>query len=266
MLRVRKYLKIFWLSNMFRPRIIPVLLIRRNGLVKSVRFKNHKYIGDPLNAVRIFNEHHADELVLLDIDATRQGRCISPGLVKNISEETDMPLAVGGGIRTVEQIKELIAAGAEKVIIGSGVYQNESFVTEAAQLFGSSSIVVCMDVARNWWGKEKVYIRNGQLNTKYRPEEFAEKVEALGAGELIVQSVANDGMMEGFHLDLLRRIAEVTSLPLIALGGAGSLHHLKEAYTKGRATGLAAGSLFVYKEPRQGVLINYPENLNLTDD
>src|SRR5215213_9719759 len=117
---------------MFRPRIIPVLLIQKNVLVKSVRFKKHKYIGDPLNAVRIFNEHHADELVLLDIDATRQQRCISPALVKNVSEETDMPLAVGGGICTVSQVKELIAAGAEKVIIGSGLYRNERFITEAA--------------------------------------------------------------------------------------------------------------------------------------
>ena len=251
---------------MFRPRIIPVLLIRNNVLVKSVRFKKHKYIGDPLNAVRIFNEHRADELVLLDIDATRQQRCISPELVKNISEETDMPLAVGGGICTVEQVKELIAAGAEKVVIGSCVYRNEIFITEAAHLFGSSSIVVCMDVASNWLGKEMVYVKNGRVNTGYLPEQFAEKMQRLGAGELIVQSVSNDGIMGGYNIELISRIAAVTSLPLIALGGAGSLNDLKEAYHKGMATGLAAGSLFIYKGLKQGVLINYPDRINLTDD
>jgi imidazole glycerol-phosphate synthase subunit HisF len=251
---------------MFRPRIIPVLLIRNNVLVKSVRFKKHKYIGDPLNAVRIFNEHRADELVLLDIDATRQQRCISPDMVKNISEETDMPLAVGGGINTVEQVKELIAAGAEKVVIGSCVYRNETFITEAAHLFGSSSIVVCMDVASNWSGKETVYVQNGGINTRYFPEQFAEKVQRLGAGELIVQSVENDGSMGGYNIDLLRRVGAVTTLPLIALGGAGSLNDLKEAYNKGMATGLAAGSLFIYKGPKQGVLINYPDHINLKSD
>ena len=252
---------------MFRPRIIPVLLIQKNVLVKSVRFAKHRYIGDPLNAVRIFNEHHADELVLLDIDATRQKRCISPALVQNISEETDMPLAVGGGICTIQQVKELIAAGAEKVIVGSAAYKNETFISEVVHVFGSASITVCMDVAKNWLGKERVYINNGSVSTNCSPENFAEKIELLGAGELIVQCVTNDGIMEGYNIDLLKRIAAITRLPLVALGGAGSIKDLKEGHEKGMATGLAAGSLFVYRDSNRGVLINYPGNVKLiTDD
>lgn len=246
---------------MFRPRVIPVLLIQKNVLVKSVRFKNHNYIGDPLNAVRILNEHHADELVLLDINATKHQRYISPSLVKNISEETDMPLSVGGGICTITQIKELIAAGAEKIIIGSAAYKNEQFISEAVRMFGSSSITVCMDVAKNWLGKERVFITNARVNTNFTPEQFAEKVQDLGAGELIVQSVAKDGTMTGYDVDLLQRVAKVTSLPLVALGGAGSVADLQVGYKKCMATGLAAGSLFIYKDRNKGVLINYPDHI-----
>jgi cyclase len=252
---------------MFKPRIIPVLLVRKNVLVKSVRFAKHRYVGDPLNAVRIFNEHHADELVLLDIDATSQKRCISPTLVRNISEETDMPLAVGGGISTIQQVKELIAAGAEKVIAGTIAFKNERFISEVAQMFGAASITVCMDVAKNWLDKESVYIKNGSINTNNSPEDFAQKIECLGAGELIVQSITNDGTMAGYDIDLLQRIAAVTSLPLIALGGAGSIEDLKKGHEKGMATGLAAGSMFLYRDLDRGVLINYPENVKLiTDD
>lgn len=246
---------------MFRPRVIPVLLLQKDILVKSERFSKHRYIGDPLNAVRLFNEHRVDELVLLDIEASKKKRYVDPRLVASIGEEADMPFAAGGGITTIQQIKAVIAAGAEKVVIGSAACTNPGLIKEAADTFGSAAITVCMDVKKNWLGKERVYYKNATVSTKYVPEVFAEKMESLGAGELIVQSVANDGKMSGYDISVLKRITAVTSLPVIALGGAGSVEHLKEGYEKGLASGLAAGSLFVYNNSNKGVLINYPENV-----
>lgn len=250
---------------MFRPRIIPVLLLKNGALVKSVSFKNHRYIGDPLNAIRIFNEHGADELVLLDIDATKNKTCINPELVRALGEEADMPLSVGGGISTIGQIKNLVAAGAEKVIIGTSACINDRFVQAAADVFGSSTITVCMDVGQNWLGQERVYHTNGKVATAYTPEMFAEKMERFGAGELIVQSISRDGTMSGYDIRMLRRMAGLTTLPIVALGGAGSLQHLAEGFHKGMATGLAAGSLFVYNNTQRGVLINYPDSKAFLD-
>jgi cyclase len=248
---------------MFRPRIIPVLLLKEGALVKSESFKRHRYIGDPLNAVRIFNEHQADEVVLLDIEASRRKRGIDPQLVSSLGEEADMPISVGGGITTITQIKSLIAAGAEKVIIGTAACTQELLVRRASDVFGASTITVCMDVQRDWRGRERVFYKNARVKTRFAPEAFAERMEQLGAGELIVQSVAHDGKMAGYHLDLLRRIAAVTTLPIVALGGAGSLTHLKEGHHSGLASGLAAGSFFVYKNTGRGVLINYPLKKNI---
>ncbi len=171
---------------MFRPRVIPVLLLRGGALVKSVRFRRHRYIGDPLNAIRLFNEHDADELVLLDIDATREGRSIDAALVQHLGEEANMPLTVGGGITQLSQIRGLIAAGAEKVVIGTAVHSQPNLIVQAATTFGSSAVAVCMDVVRNWRGKERVYIRNATLRLPESPVAFAEKVQALGAGEFII--------------------------------------------------------------------------------
>ena len=243
-----------------------MLLLKKGALVKSVNFTNHQYIGDPLNAVRIFNEHNADELVLLDIEATKRKTSIDTKLVQCLGEEADMPLSVGGGITTITQIKNLIAAGAEKVIIGTAAYTHEMLVKRAADIFGASAITVCMDVGYNWLGKERVCIKNARVKTSMTPEAFAEKMEWLGAGELIVQSITHDGKMTGYHLDLLRRIAGVTTLPIVALGGAGSLAHLKDGHQKGMASGLAAGSLFVYKNIGRGVLINYPSQKDFLRD
>jgi imidazole glycerol-phosphate synthase subunit HisF len=245
---------------LFRPRIIPVLLLQNGALVKSIAFKNHHYIGDPLNAIRIFNEHGADELVVLDIDATRNKTCIDYKLVAALGEEADMPLSVGGGIHSIAQIKQLIAAGAEKVIIGTAACTNEQFVQAASDVFGGSTITVCMDVGQNWVGQERVYHSNGRMATLRTPEAFAEKMEKLGAGELIVQSISRDGTMKGYDIRLLRRIAGLTTLPIVALGGAGSFQHLAEGFHEGMATGLAAGSLFVYNNAQRGVLINYPDS------
>ena len=248
---------------MFRPRIIPVLLLKDNVLVKSTRFRQHRYIGDPINAVRIFNNHRADELIILDISASRNKQTISTAFVKKVGEEADMPFAVGGGINEIATVHDLIAAGAEKVVIGTAAAANTDFVKEASAMFGASSVTVCMDVRRDFFGEERVWTKNGKRNTNYKPEEFAALMEESGAGELIVQSITQDGMMQGYNIDLLRRVALSTTIPIVALGGAGNFDHLKQAYKEGMVSGLAAGSLFLYRSAKKGVLLNYPEEKNI---
>lgn len=252
---------------MFRPRVIPVLLLKNLGLVKSKVFKDFRYIGDPINAVKIFNDLRADELVFLDITASSEKRLISLEFVKNIGEEANMPFAVGGGIRTVEDIRKIISAGAEKVVINSYAAENPNFIKEASETFGSSTICVCIDVKKKLFGKEQVWILNGTKSVGYSPVEFARLMEEKGAGEIIIQSIEKDGSMSGYDIELIKKVSEAVTIPVVALGGAGNLQHLKEAYLKGYANGLAAGSMFVYQGSKHGVLINYPEKseINFND-
>jgi len=244
---------------MFRPRIIPVLLLKDLALVKSVRFRAHKYIGDPINAVRIFNELKADELVFLDIQASREARLISLDFVRNVGEEARMPFAVGGGIRSLDDIRSVIAAGAEKVVINTKAGLDPEFVRRAADEFGSTTIVVCIDVKKKLFHGDRTWVVNGSSSTRYPPLEFAKLMEENGAGELIVQSIERDGTMNGYDIDLIKSISTAVGIPVIALGGAGRTEHLTAAYRDGTANAVAAGSLFVYQDERRGVLINYPE-------
>lgn len=244
---------------MFRPRVIPVLLLKNSGLVKSVGFRRHKYIGDPINAVRIFNDMLADELVFLDIEASRQGRLISLDFVRDVGEEAHMPFAVGGGIRRLEDIRQILAAGAEKVVLGTIALEDPGFVRAAAQEFGSSTIAVCMDVKRTFWGRQQVCVANASRKGTLDPLEFARLMEEMGAGELIVQSVDQDGRMDGYDYGLLAAIARPLTIPVVALGGAGNLQHMRRAYLETHVSALAAGSLFVYQGNLKGVLIHYPE-------
>ena len=246
---------------MYRPRIIPVLLLKNRGLIKTVAFDKPKYIGDPINAVHIFNDLHADELVFLDTEATREKRLISLEFVKDVGEEANMPFAVGGGISTIEDIRKVIAAGAEKVVICSAAANHPEFIREAADEFGSSTIAVCIDVKKKFLGGTKIWTHSGSKATSYTPVEFARLMEEKGAGEIIIQSIERDGSMNGYDIDLIRSIAEAVKIPVIALGGAGSTEDLKKAYHEAYANGLAAGSLFVYNDKYKGVLINYPESL-----
>jgi len=246
---------------LYRPRIIPVLLLKNRGLVKTVAFDKPKYIGDPINAVHIFNDLHADELVFLDTEATREKRLISLEFVKDVGEEANMPFAVGGGISTIEDIRKVIAAGAEKVVICSAAANHPEFIREAADEFGSSTITVCIDVKKKFLGGTKIWTHSGSKATSYTPVEFARLMEEKGAGEIIIQSIERDGSMNGYDIDLIRSIAEAVKIPVIALGGAGSTEDLKKAYHEAYANGLAAGSLFVYNDKHKGVLINYPESL-----
>ena len=248
---------------MHRPRVIPVLLVRRGGLVKTCRFGEARYVGDVLNAVKIFNDLRADEIIVLDIDATREKRAISPRLVKDIGNEANMPLAVGGGIRSLPQIRELLAMGTEKVVIGTKAIEDVEFVREASRHFGSSTIVACIDVRRSLLGAPRVCSRGMSLRLHDAPVALARRLEASGVGEIIVQSIDRDGTLSGYDLELIRSVSDAVSVPVVALGGAGSVHHLSKAYVEGHASAVAAGSLFVFHGRRQGVLINYPERAEL---
>jgi imidazole glycerol-phosphate synthase subunit HisF len=248
---------------MFRPRIIPVLLLKNLALVKSIQFKNHNYIGDPINAVRIFNGMKADELVLLDIEASKNNRSISLDFVKNVSEEAYMPFAVGGGVKSISDIKAIISAGAEKVVINTHAARNPNFIKEASEFFGSSAIVVCIDVKKKMFKGQRTYILGGTKSTAFTPIEFAQLMEKSGAGELIIQSIDRDGTMEGYDIELIKSISTSISIPTVALGGAGKEEDLIDAYENGHANALAAGSLFIYQGKKRGVLINYPDKNKL---
>lgn len=244
---------------MYRPRIIPVLLLKGNTLVKTIGFKDPKYIGDPINAVKIFNDLKADELVFLDINATKEKRLISLDFVREVGEESKMPFAVGGGIRSLDDIRALISAGAEKVVIGTHATHDPEFIQLAAETFGSSTIVVCIDVKKKFLKGQRVYAKAGSHATEFSPVEFAKLMEERGAGELIIQSIDKDGTMTGYDIDLIKSISEAVSIPVVALGGAGNIEDLKKVWKEGYANGLAAGSLFVFTGTKRGVLINYPE-------
>lgn len=250
---------------MFRPRVIPVLLLKNEGLVKTTKFKKHRYIGDPINAVKIFNDLKADELTFLDISASREGRCISLNFVKDVGEEANMPFAVGGGITKIQQIREILHEGAEKVIINTQAGVNPAFIREAADIFGSSTIVACIDVKKKLFANKRTWILGGTKSTQYDPVTFAGLMEENGAGELIVQSMEQDGMMQGYDIPLIKSISETVNIPVIALGGAGSMSDMKQAYVDAFANGLAAGSMFIYHGQRKGILINYPEKTELID-
>ncbi len=249
---------------MFRPRIIPVLLLKKNILYKSRNFKDFKYIGDPINATKIFNDSKADELVFLDITATKENRIMPLEFVRNVGEEANMPFAVGGGVRSLQHIMDIINAGGEKVIINSYAAQNPSFIKEATDEFGSSTISVCIDVKKRFLGKVQTWINGGTSPTGYSPVDFAKMMEQNGAGELIIQSIERDGMMDGYDIELLKSISQAVSIPVVGLGGAGKINDFKKAYSEAHVSGCAAGSLFVYKGSRNGVLINYPEKRELS--
>jgi len=243
---------------MYRPRIIPVLLLKNNALVKSVQFKDYKYIGDPINAVKIYNELEADEIIFLDIEATKNGKCVDIQLVKDIGEEANMPFGVGGGISTLNQIEQLIHAGAEKVVICTEAIKRPEFIREASDAFGSSTISICLDYGKTFFGKTKLFSHAGKKSHDLNFQDFAKKMEDFGAGELILQSIDFDGKMSGYNQDLTIEITRNVTIPVTILGGAGSLKHIHELNEKFTFNGYAAGSMFVYQGNQRGVLINYP--------
>lgn len=243
---------------MLRPRIIPCLLVRSKGLVKTVKFGPTKYVGDPINAVKIFNEKEADELIVLDIDATATGSEPDFAMIQKLAAECRMPLCYGGGIKTVEQARRIIGLGVEKVAISSVAISNPNLITEIAAEIGSQSVVVVLDVKKSLFGKYEVYTHNGQKKTGRTPVEVAQQVERLGAGEIVINSIDLDGQMTGYDLNLAAKVREAISLPMTFLGGAGSLSDIGSLIQTCGVVGAAAGSLFVFKGVYRAVLINYP--------
>jgi cyclase len=238
------------------PRVIPTLLLKDFGLVKGIRFKDHKYVGDAMNAVRIFNDKGADEIFLLDIAASSRGTTLDEEFVQRVADECYMPFGVGGGISTVEQIGRLVRSGAEKVSLNTAALRRPEFIREAASTFGSQCVVVSIDVGRDWLRRPRVFGACGQNKTSLDPVDWAKQVEELGAGEILLTSIGREGTGEGYDLELIRSIAGSVSIPVIASGGAGSAAHIPEAVAEG-ASAAAAGSMFVFRGPHRAVLIQY---------
>lgn len=248
---------------MFRPRVIPCLLLKGKGLVKTVKFKEPIYIGDPINAVRIFNEKQADELIFLDITASIEKRSVPVTLMKQIANEAYMPFAVGGGITNTNQIRKLLSAGAEKVVINTSSVLTPSLIKKSANIFGSQSIVVSIDVKKNFWGKYEVFIYGGREEAKLDPLLHAKHMQDLGAGEILINVIEKDGTMSGYDVKIIKKISDAVTIPVVACGGAGKLKDFIDATYNGHASAAAAGSLFVYHGKLKGVLINYPERKEL---
>ena len=246
---------------MLRPRITPCLLVHDGGLVKTVGFRDPKYVGDPINAVKIFNEKEADELIVLDIDATVNGAEPDYRGIEHMALECRMPLCYGGGVRSANQAKRIIGLGVEKVSISSAAVERPELVAEIADAVGRQSVVVVIDAKKKMLGRGwDVTTRNATRNATLDAHDFAERVAELGAGEIVMNSVDLDGRMSGYDLDLARRLRERVKIPMTVLGGAGNLQHMEELFRTCGVVGAAAGSLFVFKGQYRAVLINYPDD------
>ena len=245
------------------PRLIPTLLLDGNGLVKTVSFKKKTYIGDPINTVRLFNDMEVDELTLLDINTAKNKEGINYTLLKDIASECFMPLAYGGGIKSLDDIGRMFEIGFEKVIINSATISNPKIIIEASKLFGAQSIVGSIDVKKNIWGKQQVVINGATKSIKTNPVEHAIRLKNMGCGELLLTSVDREGKMEGFDINLIQSVTSKVDIPVIASGGAGNLSDFQKAIYIGKASAVAAGSLFVYQSKTKGILINYPTQVEI---
>jgi imidazole glycerol-phosphate synthase subunit HisF len=244
---------------MLRPRIIPCLLVHQGGLVKTVDFKDPKYVGDPINAVKILNEKETDELIVLDIDATANKAEPDYKLIAHLATECRMPLCYGGGVRSAEQAKKIVGLGVEKVAISAAAIEDPSLISRIAAEIGNQSVVVVLDVKKRTLGNDyDVWTHNGRNNTKRSAFEMATKAETLGAGEIVINSIERDGRMKGYDLALAARLREALHVPMTMLGGAGSLADIGSLIKTCGVVGAAAGSLFVFKGAYRAVLINYP--------
>jgi cyclase len=242
---------------MGRVRIIPSLLLRDTGLVKTKKFEHPIYIGDPRNAVKIFNDKEVDELILLDIQATAQGKEPNYSLIEEIVSEAFMPIGYGGGINNITQVEKLFRLGVEKMIINNAAVVNPQLITQIAERYGSQAVVISIDVKKKFFGKNKIFTKNGKENTNFDPVDFAKKVETLGAGEIYLTSIDKEGTMLGYDFDLLEKVAHAVNIPIVANGGAGTILDFKQAIDRG-CSAVSAGSMFVFHGKLRGILINYP--------
>jgi len=250
---------------MLTTRIIPCLLLKDGGLVKTVRFKNPRYVGDPINAIKIFNEKEVDELVFFDISATTEGRKPPFEIIGKIASECFMPVCYGGGVRNVDDMRRIFGLGIEKISMGSCAVTNPALVMKAADIFGNQSVVVCIDVIRGTSGKCEVVIDGGRRRTGVDPVDHAIAMEKTGAGEIIVNSVDRDGTMSGYDLELVRSVVRSVGVPVVACGGAGKLDDMRDVINLANAASAAAGSLFIYHGKHRAVLISYPDQAGLAN-
>lgn len=244
---------------MLRARFIPTLLLSGQGLYKTVKFKNETYVGDPVNAVRIFNDKAVDELILLDIMATRRGEAPNMELIGDIGSEAFIPMCYGGGVSKLEHFEQIFRLGIEKVAVNAAATGGMVLITEAARIFGSQSVVVGIDVRRSMLGRYERYVNGANQNTKLSPVDAARQAEQAGAGELLLYSVERDGTMQGYDIPLVRSVCQAVRIPVIACGGAGSLSDMVRVIREGGAASAAAGSLFVFQGKHRAVLITYPD-------
>jgi cyclase len=247
---------------MGRVRIIPVLLLSKGGLYKTIKFQKAQYVGDPINAVKIFNEKEADELVLLDFTASKEKREIDFKKISEIAGEAFMPMAYGGGIHNFDDAKKVFDVGFEKVVLNSTLFSNLNLIEKIAEVYGAQAVVGSIDVKKNLFGQYKVFSHSGTINTGHDPVDWVKKLELSGIGEIIINSIERDGTWEGYDKMLIEKIAYSVNVPVIACGGAGSTDDFKKAVHAG-ASAVAAGSMFVYQKKGMGVLVNFPSNFKL---
>ena len=248
---------------MLKTRVIPSLLLRGRGLYKTVRFKDPKYVGDPVNAVKIFNEQEVDEIIVLDISATTEKKEPNFALIEEIASECFMPLGYGGGVTTIDQMRRLYRLGVEKIALNTAAFTDRHLVEAGCKTFGSSSVIASIDTKSTLFGKREVWINGGRVNTKVDPVRYAEQLARLGVGEILVNSIDRDGTMSGYDIELLKMLSAAVDVPIIACGGAGSLEHMQEAVTTAGVPAVAAGSMFVFHGRHRAVLINYPARAEL---
>lgn len=250
---------------MYRPRLIPILLLKDKYLVKTTKFKKANYLGDPINAVKLFCEFKADEIMLLDISSHRNSNEINTDLIERVAYHANMPFSYGGGINSLDDIKKVISHGAEKVVLNSILYKNFNFLKEAVETFGSSTISICLDYKKNIFNNYNFYFKNGTIKGKKNIFEFISDVQVSGVGEIILQDISRDGTMNGYDTELPMQVKERFEMPFTVLGGAGNIDHIKKIQNLVQPNGIAAGSKFVYFDDSRGVLINYPDKKTITD-
>lgn len=247
---------------MYRNRVIPCLLLRNKGLYKTIKFKNPRYLGDPINTLKLFNDKEADEIIVLDISASINGKQPDFDYIKSLTKECFMPMCYGGGVTNLEQVEALYKLGVEKVSFNTSLFTSPKLIKDSAKNFGSQSVVASIDAKKNFLGSYSVYVLNGTKDTKIDPVTYAKRAEELGVGEIFINSIDKDGMMNGYDYYLIEKVSSSVNIPVVAMGGAGNLSNCVEAVNKG-ASAAAAGSLFVYYGPLKAVLINYPSQEEL---
>jgi cyclase len=250
---------------MVRTRVIPCLLLRGRGLVKTIRFKDASYVGDPINTVRIYNEKEVDEIIMLDIQATPGEKSPPFDLIAEIAGECFMPLTYGGGVRSVDDARRIFSSGVEKIAVNSRAVDKPEFISELSAVFGNQSVVLSIDVKKKTLGGYEVRTCGGRKSSGMEPVEWAREGEELGAGEILLTSIDRDGTMSGYDLDLIRKVASAVDIPLIACGGAGETKDFADAVRSGGASAVAAGSMVVYQGTNRAVLINFPNQQELSE-